>query len=784
MSKKANIILLCGVAAISGPVSYISIEYLNANFPSARRAASSTPGAHSNQPSEQPHSHTVQQHFDAQTAKESITPISFVQPKQPREITPGRQVKPAPSPQIRLTGNVLSLDNDQATGSSSQQKNNRNPITFGSTTANRDTVLQDDKIADLPILTPSSEGDKYITFNFQDAPWPTVLKAVAGESGFALEMRAMPPGKFTYHDSVPRSVSDALDILNAFLIRDGHILIRFRDLMVLLPTSVPIPPHIIEQVPLAELTDRGQYELITVKLVLSHLSPELAASQVSGLLTPLGRATPVEISRTLLITDLRKHLERAAILLIQADREAGHTTREVVHLKNVQANKVVESIQQILKTNSNSATAPAASASAHVVTPNIVAIEETNSVIISASPSEMARLQRLIRTIDVPPLQVYIKALIVEVELGSQDEFGVEVAVQDSLLFRRSVVDDILTTTQTQTSPNGAQTTSENIISSQTLPGFNFNNQPIGNNTAANPARLAGQVLSNLAVGRVNADVGYGGFVLAGGSDSISLLLRALAAERKVTVLSRPNIRTVDNRPATIQMGAQVPVVDGVSVTANGNANPVVRQDKSGIILEVTPKISEAGSIFMEVRAEKSSFRSGPGSGTPIFVDASSGNVIESPIKDIVEANATIAMNSGQTIVLGGMITSEDIQIKRKVPVLGDLPVVGNLFKYDLHTVQRKELLIFLTPQILLESSLAIDSEELRQSSADVNKLVEFYHGRGAAMLPGYSNISPAGELDSKPAWFRKDTVPDESIQARENAVTKEYDIDTFFTPQ
>ena len=141
-------------------------------------------------------------------------------------------------------------------------------------------------------------------------------------------------------------------------------------------------------------------------------------------------------------------------------------------------------------------------------------------------------------------------------------------------------------------------------------------------------------------------------------------------------------------------------------------------------------------------------------------------------------------MNSGQTIVLGGMITSEDIQINRKVPVLGDLPVVGNLFKYDLHTVQRKELLIFLTPQILLESSLAIDSEELRQSSADVNELVEFYHGRGAAMLPGYSNISPAGELDSKPAWFRKDTVPDESIQARENAVTKEYDIDTFFTPQ
>jgi type II secretory pathway component GspD/PulD (secretin) len=700
-------------------------------------------------------------------------------------------------PVIKLLGQVQSLNGEGESAFEAKRSSHGSDIVpFGTVDQSpqaRKVAYRGDEPAARPALPAapdaSSVQDGLVTFNFKDAPWPAALKEIAAEAGFALELKATPPGSFTYHDSVPRTLADSIDIVNAVLIRDGFVLLRFKDIMVVHPTSTPIPPHLIEQVPLEQLSNRGNYELVTVRLQLRNLSPALSASQVSSLLTPLGRATPVDISRTLLITDLRQHLERAVRLVLLADGDAGQPSHEVIKLKNVQATKVVESIQQMLKAAEGSRANDPSTGSAIRNMHDIVAIEETNSVIISASPSELAKLKRLIMQIDASPSQVYIKALLVEVELGKQDEFGVEIGVQDSLLFQRSVVEDILTTTQTQTSPNGAQTTSENIISSQTSPGFNFNNQPIGNNTAANPARLAGQALSNLAVGRVNADVGYGGFVLAGGSDSISLLLRALAAERKVTVLSRPNIRTVDNRPATIQMGAQVPVVDGVSVSANGNANPVVRQDKSGIILEVTPKLSEGGSIFMEVRAEKSAFRSGPGSGTPIFLDATSGNVIESPIKDVVEASATIAMNSGQTICLGGMITTEEAEIRRKVPLAGDLPLVGKLFRYDRDTVQRKELLIFLTPQLLDHDSTHVDSSELMRSSADVGKMLEFYHGRPLPLQPGYAGDAETSYDEAERSRFPMSLLPKNrssraEAEPHQMFPDRQTRIEEFLTPQ
>ncbi|MCH2204003.1 MAG: hypothetical protein MK102_18715, partial [Fuerstiella sp.] len=298
--------------------------------------------------------------------------------------------------------------------------------------------------------------------------------------------------------------------------------------------------------------------------------------------------------------------------------------------------------------------------------------------------------------------------------------------IQDSLLFRRSIVDDVLTITESTADPaTGIITTTENIISQVTNPGFNFNGAVPGNNTAQGPGRLAGQALANLSVGRSNPNEGYGGLVLSAGNESLSVLLRALAANRKVNVLSRPTIRTVHNRPASIQMGAQVPIVDGVSVSPNGSANPVVRQDKSGIILEVTPKISDRGLIFMEVRAEKSEFRTGPGSGTPIFTDASSGNVIEAPIKDVTEAIATVNISTGQTIVLGGMITSGKIESSRKVPVLGDMPLLGPLFRYEFYSERRKELLIFLTPEIVHDNaeSFRISHRELTNSTVDLSDL-------------------------------------------------------------
>ncbi|HTN04967.1 MAG TPA: hypothetical protein VL132_23980, partial [Planctomycetaceae bacterium] len=225
---------------------------------------------------------------------------------------------------------------------------------------------------------------------------------------------------------------------------------------------------------------------------------------------------------------------------------------------------------------------------------------------------------------------------------------------------------------------------------------------------------VGSQALSSFSLGRTNGDLGYGGLVLSAGSDAVSVLLRALSATRRVQVLSRPQIRTLDNQQAQIIQGQVVPIVNGVTISAQGLANPQITQQEAGIILNVTPRINPDGQIVMYVNAEKSAFLA---EGVPIFTDATNGNVIESPIRDIRSAVTTVSVPSGQTVVIGGMITSSNETTERKVPWLGDIPVIGYAFRYDSRATKRTELLIFLTPRLVrddIEAEVIKDVEMAR----------------------------------------------------------------------
>ncbi|MCA9113792.1 MAG: hypothetical protein KDA79_01815 [Planctomycetaceae bacterium] len=403
-----------------------------------------------------------------------------------------------------------------------------------------------------------------------------------------------------------------------------------------------------------------------------------------------------------------------AVLLRLDESDIRQRKNTVVKLKNSPVVEVAAAINTFLTSQRDLAQVdPELVSSTELLEREIIVVPEavSNSLLISATPRYYDEILRLVGRLDEPPAQVIIQALLVEVELQNTDEFGVEIGFQDSVLFDRGITaaDELLTIAQTTTSPNGVQTTTQQVVSQSATPGFLFNNQPLGNNINANPGKVGTQGLSDFSLGRVNGDLGFGGLVLSASSEAVSVLLRALAAQRTVHILSRPQIRTLDNQLAQIQVGQQVPVVDGVTVTATGVTNPLIRQDNAGIILTVTPRISPDGTIVMETVAEKSQFS---GAGVPIFTDAATGNVIESPIKDITTARATVAVPNGQTIVLGGMITKTNDTLSRKVPWLGDLPVIGTAFRYDGTTSRRTELLIFLTPRIIRHD---LDSEFIKQ---------------------------------------------------------------------
>jgi hypothetical protein len=220
----------------------------------------------------------------------------------------------------------------------------------------------------------------------------------------------------------------------------------------------------------------------------------------------------------------------------------------------------------------------------------------------------------------------------------------------------------------------------------------------------------------------------------------VSVLLRALSAKRTVQILSRPQIRTLDNQIAQVQVGQNVPVVTGVSINAL-QTTPTITRDNAGLILTVTPRISPDGQVVMEVAAERSEYT---GAGVPVFVNATTGDTVDAPIKDITTARATVSVPTGQTIVLGGIITRNDDTIERKVPYVGDIPYVGQLFRYDSTRTVRRELLIFLTPRVIYNDA---DSELIKQVEADrlhfIEHEAEKIHGPLYAVPPAGPAVGP-----------------------------------------
>jgi type II secretion system protein D len=351
----------------------------------------------------------------------------------------------------------------------------------------------------------------------------------------------------------------------------------------------------------------------------------------------------------------------------------------------------------------------------------VVAEPATNSLLISCSPRYYVDILKLVEDLDAVPQQVVIQALIVEVVLDNTDEFGVELGFQDSALFGRSLVEGVQTIDETVSNPGtGIQTTTQKIYTSEGSPGFNFNrpevglgNNVLGSNSQA--SHVGSQGLSNFSLGRVNGDLGFGGLVLSANSKSVNILLRALSSQRTVNVLSRPQIRTIDGQFSRITVGQEFQWVTGFNASqVGGGLTPLTEPKTTGIILEVTPRITPDGSIVMVTHAEKSQVSAA--SGVPLVADPVSGTVIQSPLIDSVAADTTVMVPDGQTVVIGGMITKSDTSIDRRVPWLADIPVLGQAFRYDSDSTLRTELLIFLTPRIIRSNE---DSERIKQIEAE-----------------------------------------------------------------
>ena len=341
---------------------------------------------------------------------------------------------------------------------------------------------------------------------------------------------------------------------------------------------------------------------------------------------------------------------------------------EVVRLKNTQAADVAVAIRSFLDQERLRVTqtlgVDAVGAAQQMLEREVAVVGETNSntLLLSASPRYFVQVQQLIAELDKSQPQVMIQVLLAEVSLTSGSDLGLDWSHK-------------------------------------------------GNFNSGSPYSVGGDL------GMASALKSLGGYSAAVTGGDFSFLLRALNDDGKVEVLSRPQIVTADNKPATINIGQRVPLITDSRVTERGDTINSFRYEDIGVNLTVTPKISPDGFVKLELGTTNSSISSGS-------VEINKSATV--PIINQRRANTTVSVQNGQTIIIGGLIgTQEDRRVK-KVPFLGDIPYLGAAFRSTKITKEKKELLIFLTPTIMISSQTPVplnDAHEATREQLDRSRL-------------------------------------------------------------
>ena len=232
--------------------------------------------------------------------------------------------------------------------------------------------------------------------------------------------------------------------------------------------------------------------------------------------------------------------------------------------------------------------------------------------------------------------------------------------------------------------------------------------------------------------------------------------LKAIAQAGRAKVLSRPSILARNNQPATIVVGQTVPLITSVRYDQYGNAINGITYTDVGIILRVTPFITSDGMVEMIVSPEISSVSLTD----KTIIDTARG--ASTPYLDKRSADTVVVTPNGQTVIIGGLIQNRKSQNENKIPLLGDIPGLGALFKRKTTTDEKIELLMFLTPQIVqapaqLAALTAKESEKSAESKAFTSEELNKFLDALPAKQLGATN-TPPGAIDGKPGKKSKAT--------------------------
>ena len=617
------------------------------------------------------------------------------------------------------------------------------------------------------VLAEQTADEKPLTFNFNDVDVRTVIRSIAKVTGRNFVIDPKVKGKITIISSQPMTDKDMYGAFLSALQVEGYAAIEVDGVTKIIPETEAksqMSSTYVDKSP-GRPGDRN----ITSIYKLQYIEAEKLVAILRPLVPPQSYIAAHGDSNTLIIADRAGNIERLLKIIRRIDR-SGSAELEVIPLEYASASDVVTVIQglwgdiktkgptdsrlkliadertnSILLSGEESEMLRAKTLIAHLDAPvelegstqvvflryakakdlvpilqgveddaktktpgrpvnvkqgevSIQADENTNALIITAPPAAMKTLQAVIKKLDIQRVQVIIEAIIAEVSMGKGAELGVQWRSTDDFSSDKGVIG-----------------------------GTNFPAAGAGINslTSDNVSALGG--LTGLNIGYID------GTITIPGTDvellNIGTLITALRTDGDTNILSTPSLVTLDNEEAEIVVGQNVPFATG-SYTSTGSGstpeNPFTtyQREDVGIKLKVTPQINEGNTIRLDIEQEVSNL-------VATSTDAAAAGLQTTATRAI---KTSVMVEDGRILVLGGLITDDVQETVQKVPILGSIPLLGWLFRYNKTTHNKQNLMVFLRPTILKDAGR---SNRITFDKYDyMRRLQKDYNEKGINMMP------------------------------------------------
>ena len=365
---------------------------------------------------------------------------------------------------------------------------------------------------------------------------------------------------------------------------------------------------------------------------------------------PFTQSNSVILSASKVVT---KNIEKTLQTLDEDVQNDG--TVAVIYLKYAKADEVAAIINTV---------SPRFESESDAQKPVVTFHEKTNSLIVSSEDSNLDLIRNLVAKIDIRRAQVLVEAIIVELSETAAKNLGIDTIFKDSDIpigitrFPSSQTPDLLAIT--------------------------------GNAIEGGDSATLGALATNSLLNTQGLVAGFGNIDKDG--DSFLGILNAIEEDQNSNILSTPSIIAMDNEPANLVIGQEIPITTGESLGAN-NANPfrTTSRQEVGVKLSITPQINEGNSVILEIKQEVSGVAGALTAGTDVVTN-----------KRTIET--TVLVDNNQVIVLGGLIDDDVQETVNRVPVLGRIPLLGKLFSSTSKSVVRRNLTVFLRPKILADS--------------------------------------------------------------------------------